>query len=94
MEYLFRETLDVTQQFMIFQQLVISVAIVACVYSTKSGFAIIFDKPTTAPFQFPAEYNAGLPISHLVTNVPFIKKVETKSYKNTQILHVTPFIIT
>jgi hypothetical protein len=54
---------------MIFQQLVISAAIVACVYST-----IIFDKPTTVPVQFPAEYNAGLPISQLVTNVTFIKK--------------------
>jgi hypothetical protein len=73
MEYSFCETMDVTQQFMIFQELVISIAIVACVHSTKSGVAIIFDKPTTVLFQLPAEYNAGLPISQSLTNVPFIK---------------------
>jgi hypothetical protein len=70
---LFCGTFDVTQQFMIFQQLFISITFVARVYSTKTGVAIKFDKPTTVLFQLPLEYNAGLPINQLLINAPFIK---------------------
>jgi hypothetical protein len=69
----------VTQQFMIFQQLFISITFVVLVYSTKNGVAIIVDKTTIVLFQLPAEYNAGLPINQLLTNVPFTKyKILTK----------------
>jgi len=52
MEYFFCGIFDVTQQFMIFQQLFINITFVSCVYSTKTEVAIIFYKSITDLFSY------------------------------------------